>query len=71
MADGRWLMADRCNWPYCTVGGVSIFHNDALCYVDLMRFERVVVGNAATSVKYAQKPASCLGLECDAACTCT
>lgn len=64
-------MADRCNWPYCTVGGVSIFHNDALCYVDLMRFERVVVGNAATSVKYAQKPASCLGLECDAACTCT
>lgn len=49
-------------------GGVEIWANDNLCYLDLMQWERLVP--YAALVSYFQKPAACLTLECDAGCTC-
>eukprot|EP00043_Microstomoeca_roanoka_P019478 m.219593 g.219593 ORF g.219593 m.219593 type:complete len:519 (+) comp17003_c1_seq1:4549-6105(+) len=45
-------------------GVVSIYRNPRLCYIDLMRFDRI-----ATSVNFVQIP-NCLETTCDASCSC-
>ncbi len=32
------------NLQTISLGGVSIFYNNHLCYIDLFRFDRIVVG---------------------------
>ena len=61
------------NLASITDGGVDIWANDNLCYLDLMHWERMLPENQislSVQISYFQKPASCLTLQCDSDCDC-
>eukprot|EP00052_Salpingoeca_macrocollata_P026285 m.243507 g.243507 ORF g.243507 m.243507 type:complete len:540 (-) comp22549_c9_seq1:255-1874(-) len=49
-------------------GGVDIFHNDQLCYLDLYKFDRIV--SSTEQIKFAMNPTGCSALKCDGSCSC-